>query len=157
MYGPGKYAKNQEKDAQGAKENMKRRLARETVFKLLFEENFHCGRDAAELYETALSVQELEDDDYVREVFFGTLAQREKLDELIEKHSRGWKKSRISPVSLSILRLACYEILFREDVPYQVAINEALELVKLYDEDGARAFINGILHAVATELGQAQA
>ncbi len=133
---------------------MNRRLARETVFKLLFEESFHCDRDAAELYETALTVQEIEDDDYVKAVFFGTLAEREKLDALIEKHSHGWKKSRISPVSLSILRLACYELLFREDIPYQVSINEALELVKRYDEEAARAFVNGILHAVATELGE---
>lgn len=146
--------KIEEKEAPKAKkETMNRRLARETVFKLLFEASFHSDRDAAELYETALCVQEIEDDDYVKAVFFGALTEKEKLDELIEKHSHGWKKSRISPVSLSILRLAVYELLFREDIPYQVSINEALELVKRYDEEGARAFVNGILHAVAADLG----
>jgi N utilization substance protein B len=136
---------------------MNRRLARETVFKLLFEHTFHEGRDAQELYATALTEQEWEDDTYVKEIFFGAVAEIPALDEMIEKHSRGWKKSRISPVSLSILRLACYEMSHREDIPYQVSINEALELVKRFDDAGARAFVNGILHAVATDLGQAKA
>lgn len=136
---------------------MNRRLARETVFKLLFEQAFHTDRDAAEIYDTARLAQEWEDDDYVKEVFFGARERLSELDALIEKHSHGWKKSRISPVSLSLLRLAVYEMRFREDIPYQVSINEALELVKTYDDEQARPFVNGILHAVATELGKAQA
>ncbi len=149
--------KNRKGRDESAKENMNRRLARETVFKLLFEESFHKDREALEIYETARAGGEWEDDVYVREVFLGASARKEELDALIEKHSHGWKKSRISTVSLSILRLACYEMLAREDIPYQVSINEALELVKSYDEEAARAFVNGILHAVATELGRAQA
>ena len=137
--------------------NMNRREARETVFKLLFEGTFHEGRDVVEAYTTALEEQGWEDDDYVKEVYFGVAENLSSLDEMIEKHSRGWKKSRISPVSLSILRLACYELGYRKDIPYQVSINEALELVKRYDDEGARSFVNGILHAVATELGKAKA
>ena len=158
MYGATDYARKTRKGrAKNAKVNMNRRLARETAFKLLFEGSFHTEKDALELYETALAAQEWEDDDYVREVFLGATARKDELDALIEKHSHGWKKSRISTVSLSILRLACYEMLAREDIPYQVSINEALELVKNYDEEAARAFVNGILHAVATELGRAKA
>lgn len=136
---------------------MNRRLARETVFKLLFEQTFHADRGADEIYDTARIAQEWEDDAYVKEVFFGACARLPELDALIEKHSHGWKKSRISAVSLSLLRLAVYEMLFREDIPYQVSINEALELVKTYDDEQARSFVNGILHAVATELGKTQA
>lgn len=143
--------------AKSANVTMNRRQARETVFKLLFEKTFHEDGDAALLYENALAEQEWEDDDYVKEIYFGACADLAALDAMIEKHSRGWKKSRISPVSLSILRLACYEMSRREDIPYQVSINEALELVKRYDDEGARSFVNGILHAVATDLGQAKA
>lgn len=149
--------KNRKGRDKNAKETMNRRLARETAFKLLFEESFHADREALEIYETARANGDWEDDAYVREVFFGATARKEELDALIEKHSHGWKKSRISTVSLSILRLASYELLARDDIPYQVSINEALELVKSYDEEGARSFINGILHAIATELGRAQA
>ena len=132
---------------------MNRRLARETVFKLLFEKTFHTDRDMAEIYDTARTAQEWEDDEYVKGVFFGTCERMAELDALIEKHSHGWKKSRISPVSLSLLRLASYEMLYREDIPFAVSINEALELVKTYDEENARAFVNGILNAVSKEIG----
>lgn len=130
---------------------MNRRKAREQAFHLLFEARFHRGRTPADIYETALAQRGLEDDEYVRRVFFGTLEKEEELGNLIEKHSHGWKRTRISPVSLSLLMLASYEILYADDVPATVAVNEALELVKAYDEDGARAFVNGVLNAVMQE------
>ena len=153
MYGQEKYARKGR--ARCAKTNMNRRQARETVFKLLFEGTFHEGRDLAEAYATALEEQGWEDDAYVKEVYFGVGENLAALDEMIEQHSRGWKKSRISPVSLSILRLACYEMSYRKDIPYQVSINEALELVKSYDDEGARSFVNGILGSFSRdEAGQ---
>ena len=133
---------------------MNRRKARETAFILLFEAKFHPERDITEIYETAKNAREIEEDAYVREVIAGVAAHMEELDAHIEKNSHGWKKARISPVSLTIMELATYEICYREDIPALVSINEALELVKTYDEDGARAFVNGILNAVAKTVGE---
>ena len=115
---------------------MNRRLAREIAFKLLFEKEFHKDRSEEELYATSQATQEFEDDAYIRDVFFGVLAHREEIDQQIEKNSRGWKKTRISPVSLAVMQLSVYEMLYRKDIPLHVSINEALELVKAYDDEG---------------------
>jgi N utilization substance protein B len=130
---------------------MNRRLARETAFSLLFEAKFHPERDMAEIYETAKTTRAIEEDDYVRTVIAGVIEHKEELDACIEKHSHGWKKSRISPVSLTVMELAVFEIYYCEDIPASVSMNEALELVKAYDEEAARAFVNGVLNAVVKE------
>ena len=67
------------------------------------------------------------------------------IDKIIEDYSRGWKLNRIANVDLAILRLALSEILYMEDIPYKVSINEAIELSKIYSSDESPPFINGIL------------
>lgn len=131
---------------------MNRRLAREVAFSIVFEYGFQKDCDLGEVYENAKIAREFEDDPYIREVVFGVVENKKQLDELIEKNSHGWKIKRISPVSLSAMEIAVYEMLYREDVPFAVSINEALELVKSYDEENARAFVNGILNAAAKEI-----
>ena len=130
---------------------MNRRKAREAAFTLLFEAKFHRDQEVEALYETAKTARGVEEDEYLRAVVAGVAERKEELDAIIEKHSHGWKRTRISPVSLSIMELAVYEIYYREDIPALVSVNEALELVKAYDEDGARAFVNGVLNAVVKE------
>jgi N utilization substance protein B len=71
------------------------------------------------------------------------------IDVIIDERSTGWKTSRMGKVELTILRLAVYEMLFDEDVPVTVAINEAVELAKKYGGDDTPAFINGVLAKVA--------
>ena len=78
----------------------------------------------------------------------GVCQNAEMLDGEIDKNAKGWKAARLSKVSRSILRLCIYEMLFVEDIPCLVSINEALELAKLYEDDKARPFINGVLNAV---------
>ncbi len=134
-------------------DGMNRRKARETAFVLLFEAKFHPERSMEEIYETAKNTREIEDDDYVHAVIGGVASHLDEIDALIEKHSHGWKKARISPVSLTIMELAVYEICHCPDIPTLVSVNEALELVKAYDEEGARAFVNGVLNAVVKEVG----
>ncbi|MBQ5886351.1 MAG: transcription antitermination factor NusB, partial [Clostridia bacterium] len=75
------------------------------------------------------------------------------IDAQIAQNARKWKLSRMAAVTRSILRLAVYEILWGE-VPPRAAINEAVELAKLYDEEAAPAFINGILNQIAKESGK---
>ena len=76
-----------------------------------------------------------------------------ELDELISAHAVGWKSERLSKVSRAIMRLCIYEMLYSDDVPASVAINEALEIAKIYDHDKAPSFINGVVNAVAKAKG----
>ena len=78
--------------------------------------------------------------------------QQPEIDSIIENNAIGWKKDRISRVSLSLLRLALCEMLFIEEVPTNVSINEAVELAKLYASQEDAAFINGVLGAAARKL-----
>ena len=76
------------------------------------------------------------------------------IDEEINKNSKGWKTNRLSKVSRSILRLCIYEMLYEKDIPLRVSINEGIELAKLYEDEKARPFINGVLNAVKNSLGE---
>ena len=67
---------------------------------------------------------------------------------------KGWRSDRVSPVSRAIIRLATYEMLYLTDVPGRVSINEAIELAKKYDDEKSYSFVNGVLNAVAQELGK---
>ena len=78
----------------------------------------------------------------------------EEIQELIEKNLKAdWKIDRISKIDLSLLKLAIYEIKYKE-IPYKVAINESLELAKKYGEETSKNFINGILASVVKEIGE---
>jgi N utilization substance protein B len=127
---------------------MTRRKQRELAFSLLFEKNFDMERDVNEIYSTAIEIRDEEPDEFVNQIVNGVFLHYDEIMQIIEKNSQGWKLNRISRVSLSIMQLAIYEMLFM-DIPLKVSINEAIELSKLYDDDKARAFINGILNAVA--------
>lgn len=83
--------------------------------------------------------------DYIKKIVIGTAQHREELDSYIEKYSKGWRISRISRVAIAILRTALFEVLYLEDVPDSVAINEAVELSKGYEDQETVSFINGIL------------
>lgn len=133
---------------------MQRKIARENAFMLIFESV--CKRDetAEEIFDKATNVRGLEVDDYVREVFFGSYENATRIEEAMEKHFKGWKKERISPVSMAILRLGCYEIMFLSDIPAKVSINEAIELSKKYDDEKSYSFVNGVLNAVAVEYSK---
>ena len=132
---------------------MTRREAREAVFGLLFETEFHRDEALETVYSTSTENREIPDDPYIHGVYFGVAEHREELDTMIERHAKGWTLGRMSRVSRTVLRLACYEMMFLSDkVPMRVSINEAIELSKKFDGEKARGFINGILNAVKNEL-----
>lgn len=133
---------------------MKRREAREEVLGLLFETEFHAAKTPDEILELAMLDRDLLDPEYLRDVYFGVLREKAWIDERISRHSKGWSVGRIAPVSRNILRLAIYEMRFRDDVPERVAINEAIELAKKFDAERAPAFVNGVLNSVKDELAQ---
>lgn len=132
---------------------MSRRKEREVVFQLLFETEFHPSVAPSAIYANALELRGEEDTPYIRDTYFGCVERREDTDAHIAQNARKWKLSRMAAVTRSILRLAVYEILWGE-VPPRAAINEAVELAKIYDDDAAPAFINGILNQIARESGK---
>lgn len=79
----------------------------------------------------------------------GFIDKIKQVDDAITKHLKGWSIERLSKIDLAILRLACFEIIFMEDIPKKVSINEAVELAKKYTEDESRKFINGVLDAIS--------
>jgi N utilization substance protein B len=88
---------------------------------------------------------------FTRELAEAVDAHREQLDAQIAAHARGWELKRIAPLELNLMRVALYEIEHSEDVPYEVAIDEAVELAKEYCGAEAPGFVNGILGAIVRE------
>lgn len=131
---------------------MQRKIARENSFILLFEKIFRSDETAEEIFKGATEIRGLEFDDYVKTVFFGACENEKIIDETVLRHTVGWKKERISPVSSALIRLAAFEMLFMADIPSRVSINEAIELSKKYDDEKAYAFVNGVLNGIASEL-----
>lgn len=138
---------------------MDRRTARDTAFSLIFESEFQKELLPEELYAAERDARGFEDDAYVRDVFFGVMAHKDEIDGKIEAHAVGWKTKRMSRVVLAALRLSVYEMMYLDEseLPYRVSINEAIELVKKYETGDAPKFTNGILSAVAAELGKTDA
>ena len=131
---------------------MNRKTARENAFILLFELSSKDDETADEIFEKATGIRELECDDYVKKVFFGVSENQRMIAEYIEKSLVGWKSSRLSIVSKAVLQLAVYEMIFMDDIPAKVSINEAIELSKKYDDDKANMLVNGALNACAEAL-----
>jgi N utilization substance protein B len=82
----------------------------------------------------------------------GVEQHRDELDGLIADHAVDWSVDRIAPLERSILRVALYEILYRDDVPAEVAIDEAVETAKIFSGSDAPGFVNGILGSVVRDL-----
>jgi len=129
-----------------------RREAREAAFELLFETEFKPAEAREEIFALSCENREIEADPYIKNAYFGVAEHIQEIDALIGKYARGWKTTRISRVSRSILRLSIYEMLYLSDIPASVSINEAIELCKKFDEESARPFVNGILNSVKQEL-----
>ena len=88
---------------------------------------------------------------YIRRIVLGVAEHAPELDSYIEKYAVGWKFSRISLIASAIMRVAMFEILYMDDIPDGVAINEAVEIAKKYESKETVSFINGILGAFVRE------
>ncbi len=130
---------------------MQRKTARENTFILIFESVCKNDETAEEIFAGATEIRGLEYDEYVKTVFFGSFENRDIIDNAAEKYFTGWKKERLSPVTRALIRLGGYEIMFMEDIPGKVTINEAVELSKKYDDEKSYSFVNGVLNALVKE------
>ena len=125
---------------------MTRREAREAIVSTLFSYEYTPEKTAEELNAERVGVLGGKEDLYISEAIEGVLANLTEIDGLIERSAVGWALGRISRVSRAILRLACYEMLYRPDVPPLVSLDEAVELAKKFDDENAYAFVNGVLN-----------
>lgn len=134
---------------------MNRHTAREITLCLLFNFSFNTEEKPEELLELYINYfpdaengiipEEIRNDNYISKTYFGVTQKISELDSYIENASENWKPERISRVSRSILRLAIYELLYVDDIPEKVSINEAIELAKRFDDDNSYVYVNGIL------------
>lgn len=126
---------------------MARKSAREAAMSLLYQRIFTENYDIDALRNMVDNQLVLDERDisYIEEILAGSSKYMDRIDNIIRENSKGWKFERISKVDLSILRLALYEILFCDDIPQSVTINEAVELAKKYGGEKTSSFINGIL------------
>lgn len=131
---------------------MKRSVAREQAFILIFEKSFNDG-ELAELIEYATEYCGWKTGQFMERLAKGTLENLGQIDALIEESCIGWKKERIPRVSLSIMRLCCYEILYEPEIPVGVSIDEAVELAKKFASAEDASYINGVLGTIARKSG----
>lgn len=135
---------------------MGRREQREQIFKLLFRVEFNTPEEMPEqrdffLDQIKLPAQEEgmaakeKDIVYITDKYERIQEQLPGIDKLIDEKAQGWSVSRMGKVELTLLRLGVYEIMYDEDVPDSVAINEAVELAKKYGQDNSGAFVNAVL------------
>ena len=133
---------------------MNRSSMREETFKILYSMQIQGNENKQEqikLYIENNNIHNEEAKKYIEDAIFGIENNKEEIDEQIKKNLKeNWKIERVSKIDLSILRLAIYEIKYKE-IPYKVAINEAVELAKKYGEDTSKNFVNGILASIVKE------
>lgn len=128
---------------------MTRKEAREAGFIIVFEHEFQ-KLDADSLLELYYDYREEVEGqkEYLENLVRTTLLHLPEIDEQIEKNTRGWTLSRLSKVSLATLRVGICELLYNEEIPAGIAINEAVQLAKDYEGEKASAFVNGVLSSV---------
>lgn len=134
---------------------MKRSAIRELTFRLIYSleiQKPESLEEQIELYLECNNVEENEAKEYIKDAILGIKENIDEIQGLIEKNLKAdWKIDRISKIDLSLLKLAIYEIKYK-DIPYKVAINECLELAKKYGEENSKNFVNGILASVVREI-----
>ena len=133
---------------------MQRSAMREFAFKFIYGLEVQKNINDLEQLNIFVESNELTDEkviDYLKDIQNGLIEYSQEIDELIEKNLKEkWTLDRISKVNLSLLKIAIYEMLYK-DLPYKVAINEVVELAKTYSDESSPVFINGVLASIVKE------
>ncbi len=128
---------------------MTRRELRKNVFILLFCSEFHEREELNEQMDLYLENPEInaeeKDADYIKDRVNKILEKKEEIDTHIDSVATNWKTDRMGRIELCLIRLACFEMEYDDDIPTAVAINEAVELAKMYGDTNAGSFVNGVL------------
>ncbi len=128
-----------------------RRKARALALQALYEID-SAGHNAEKVVSHRIAEEELSEEnaDFTHELVSGVIQNKKKIDENIQSFAPAWPIEQIPVVDRNILRLAIFEILFDNQVPVKVAINEAVELAKTFGSDNSSKFVNGVLGSVST-------
>ena len=133
---------------------MNRSEMREQAFKIMYSLEIQKNENLEEQLELYIESNEIKDEsaiEYIKDAVLGIEENKKEILDNIEKNlKKDWKIERISKIDLVILKLAIYEIQYKE-IPYKVVINEAVELAKKYGEDNSKNFVNGILASIVKE------
>lgn len=131
---------------------MSRRGARELAMQVLYEIEIS-KNDVAKVLERATNIKKLSQQDYefTKNLILGTLANLSAIDNIILRLLKDWDLKRLAYVDKNLIRMSIYEMLYIPDIPFNVTINEAIELAKIYGNDDSPRFINGILGKIAME------
>lgn len=132
---------------------MGRKQAREGAMKVLFQMDSMSDftEESLEVFLENFEYDEMETL-YIKESISKIRDNLEEIDEYIKQNLEGWSIYRLAKVDLAVLRIAIYEMLFRDDIPMEVSINEAIETVKKYSTDESFKFINGVLGGFARSM-----
>ncbi|GGK02763.1 N utilization substance protein B [Lentibacillus kapialis] len=125
---------------------MNRHAAREKAMQILFQLDINDKPPEQAMNDHP---ETLESDDYLKDLVEGVSAQKDIIDQTITEHLEKWSMDRVASVERTILRIAVFEINFREDIPQNVAIDEAVELANVYGDEKAGKFVNGVLSKIA--------
>ena len=121
---------------------------RKTIMTILYQINvYEQNKIEYKVEDVIKEVCEI-DNEFVKNVVYGVITYKNEIDELANKYLDGWKITRLGNTDQSILRMGIYELLYEDDTPDIVAINEAVELAKLYSDDSVRKMINSVLDKV---------
>lgn len=131
----------------------KRREARELVLKSLYCWEIS-GKKPEEVFSDLQSQVELDNSSklFSRELFKKVIEHQKEIDELIKKNVQHWDFSRIAVVDKNILRIGICELLYLDDIPVKVSLDEAIELAKKYSSEDSGSFVNGVLDAIAKNI-----
>ncbi|MBO5007123.1 MAG: transcription antitermination factor NusB [Clostridia bacterium] len=125
-----------------------RRAARECAVQLLYGYDFQKEYDKEEFFAFTSEEAKIETNAFAKDLYTGVLENLAQIDEKIKENLRSWSIERVSKISLAVMRVCAYELMFT-DVPVPIAINEAIEIDKKFDKYDAPSFINGVLNAIA--------
>lgn len=129
-----------------------RRLARECALEVLYRLDLVGDEPEHTIAEILLRKNPSEEaETYLRRLADATLGNRQEIDAALRKHLTRWRLERLTVLDRATLRLAAAEILFFDDVPPKVSINEAVEIAKKYGDDDAGRFVNGVLDSIFQE------
>jgi N utilization substance protein B len=135
-----------------------RRLARESALEVLYRLDL-VGDEPEDTVDDILQRRNPSDEaeTYLRRLVEDTLSHQEEIDRMLARHLRRWRLARLRYLDRAILRLACAEMLFFDDVPPKVSINEAVDIARKFGDDESGKFVNGVLDGVYRELQQEHA
>lgn len=131
---------------------MLRSQVREEIFKIIFRIPFNSMEEMTEQLDFSMEELENKSDEnqaYIRNKVTAIMDRLEKIDDAIASNCQGWNIGRIGKAEIAIMRIAVYEILYEDEIPEKVAINEAVELSKIYCGEDAKGFVNAVLGKIS--------